>query len=1094
MVQLLKKEFVMSRENILDDISKRMDIISADRTRFSQIPKKNVPVQRIYRTFGPIFSEKEMTSLQNLMRYSDNFEVEASFGIFKNDKIFQPGLKSQYCFNQVKDYLEHVSDTMVKKEANDLVETIRGTQIRRITDLESGDITFQKKHRDVKKTIDNIRYGIRFTQSSEEYTEIGDFDWERNVVNAAPGDKSQDIAVQRYRKRTSFSETDKDSFLFGFSFDLTTVREVHIQGDKSTWQIEKREVEIERKSKINASAFMVVVEHILRLSQNNFCSDQLLDLRERRQAINLHNNVFRGDIAAKKWRQRDPYLLFSGYWNKPKNIKINDMLEKNFDPAVTVKLNGRRNTILIDAAGIYMYSPPYDIFRIGEGSPGSTTVIDVEFLEIRDDFGEISRTIYGFDCMFFNGRDVRHEKFLNRICYISRISPVLQKNLYCGIVYKVKKYFLDGEFYDRTRAAFEEIERENLQNINDGLIFQPKHWYKNNHTFKWKPEKDLTIDFSIVKASIDDINYLHSQKKSSLGWTNDFLDTPVEDIERLYLGKIFWLLVGDKNKDVYFNGTKFCPYPGFIIVDNDKFNGQNIEKKIIECEWNYESQKFQFYRFRDDRNRPNNLDTARSVWEDIMSPIPRETIEGKTLQLMRKYHNKEKYRILSQEFKKGDNIIDVGSGRGGDLRKWNSLCLKNVIAVEPNEENRNELKKRKKGGENNTSVYIVPVGVENTDIIKSTIDSSFSGKLNGIVSFFSLTFFPENKEKYDSLLETIDLIPLGGKFVGAVMDGRKVREVIEELRENTPPEEGVDYFPGESEEDSAFIIRQLSEFDEDPMKNLIEVDITDSSSMVTEQEEWLFYFDYFESKMEDMGFVLRYSDFLDHGDIYEKLSDQGKAFSKLNRVFVFERAVKKQTDSLGEEKTKKLQNHISKDLYITGVKLDNSNFLHAVLQSTSKMYKEANSNGRTARVLKIRNTLAKKMTLEIYLNLHGGRLSDILSDEEKYGKEARNVSFAEFKKKLLDDKDKIGESTVLELASNVLGVDIYVLKGREVEPSRMYSEVCSELYVHDKAVILYTADDNTYCTVSRFRNGKHYYIFNSSSPFIQKIKNIICED
>ena len=87
----------MSEVDILDAISKKMAGMSNDRTRFSQFPKKNnIPVQRKYRTSGPIFSVNEVQNLQNLLNSSpDNFEVEASFGLFKNGKFFQPGLKSQ---------------------------------------------------------------------------------------------------------------------------------------------------------------------------------------------------------------------------------------------------------------------------------------------------------------------------------------------------------------------------------------------------------------------------------------------------------------------------------------------------------------------------------------------------------------------------------------------------------------------------------------------------------------------------------------------------------------------------------------------------------------------------------------------------------------------------------------------------------------------------------------------------------------------------------------------------------------------------------------------------------------------------------------
>lgn len=1094
-------------------------------------PPKHPPE---YHTTGPIFTPREENSIGELLRSPQTrFEIEASLGVFKGSgprKSFHPGLKSLYCFNQLKEALERLSrsrgGTMDMRSYYDLVERVDGVHTRKITDLETGGVTYQKKYRNQKYFIDNTKFGIRVSKSSEEHTDTHDFerDWEDRVDRTiddwrrhppAKGVKPREVAVQRFRRRISFTEISRGGYLFGLRFDLTSVEEIHIREDGSTWQTHKYEVEVERiEQSVDVATFVGAVEFVLGLSQNNLCPEQLLDLRERTLAVQLHNNIFFADMLARRWKPKDPYRLFSGYWNKPKNVKIKDMLDPRFDPAVTIKLNGRRNTVLIDKNGVYMYSPPYDVFKIGDGDEElSGTVIDAEFILVREGERIVIKSVYGFDLLFYKDRDLRQDNFHTRLDLLTRVADEWDKRLYCGIQYQTKKYFQSGSFYDRTRAAFAEIdsdEKYHDYNLQDGLIFQPDHWYKNNHTFKWKPEEDLTIDFKLEKVSVDDVVRLHQDMQSAprgFPWMEDFRQTQPRDVIDVYLGRVFWILVGAKGKDVSFAGTRSYPFPGYIIVENDEYDGQTIDKKIIECSWDYEAESFRFYRVRDDRDRPNNLETARSVWEDIMNPIPQATIEGKTLQLMRKYHNQEKLALLTKEFGKGAHIIDIGSGRGGDLRKWDSVGFGHVLAVEPNQDNVNEFIRRKREGDYSTEVTMLDgYGAERTDIIQQNIDRHMGGRLDGIVSFFSLTFFPEKREMYDALLETIDLLPEGGKFIGAVMDGYKVRDLLDRARheQKLDPEDPVDYYSGVVEEDSAFTIKQITEFDDvigdDVIGNEIEVDIRSSSSMVTEQTEWLFYFEPFKRALEKRGFKLISQGFLDKGTMYDKLPEQAKAFSKLNRAFVFEKKRASppkapKIKDLQSDEMDKLPNPYSEKLYYVGTQLDESNFIHAILRAISPEYFHMDTDERARYALKIRRVLARKLTKELFEELHRGELARRLQHpylEEYDEEEASEIAFLEFKLKLMGGDSPVGEVSMLEVASKVLGIDIYVLDGPDAEPSKRFAEECGKLYVHDKSVVLYTIDGIRYHLVAHRKGKEYYYLFDSSSKLIQTLHQKVC--
>ena len=483
-----------------------------------------------------------------------------------------------------------------------------------------------------------------------------------------------------------------------------------------------------------------------------------------------------------------------------------------------------------------------------------------------------------------------------------------------------------------------------------------------------------------------------------------------------------------------------------------------------------------------------------------MKPIFKATIKGESLQLMRKYHNEEKYTVLKKEFNKGDVIIDIGSGQGGDLRKWEKVGFGHVYVLEPNSENMIELKRRQKQSDYQTPITTLSFGAEKTNALNIVIEQTTNGKLDGIVSFFSLTFFPERKNKYNSLLNTIDLLPKGGKFVGIVMDGYKVRDLLEEtrLQEEIPINEAVDYFSGGTEEYSAFTIRQGEyEFDDNVIGNEILINIP--TTMVTDQIEYLFYFESFRRKLKEKGFKLISQSFLDKGRIYDKLPRQAKEFTKLNRVFVFQKFGKSKKKfrnvDLKTDNRRKFVNPYEKDLYYIGTELDPSNFIHAILHAISPEYVRMISSERVSYAQKIRCVIARKLTQEFFEHLHKGEFARRLQNPylKKYEKEeAKEIAFLEFKLKLMGDTDFIGEINMLELTSKIFGIDIYVLSGLEIEPSKKYAEECDKLYVNNKAVILYTIDNIKYHLVTHLKGGKYYYLFDTSSSLIKKLYRIVC--
>lgn len=461
--------------------------------------------------------------------------------------------------------------------------------------------------------------------------------------------------------------------------------------------------------------------------------------------------------------------------------------------------------------------------------------------------------------------------------------------------------------------------------FTDGLIFQPlSEVYVNISTFKWKPNP--TIDFIVIDGK------LYSWDKAL-------------------------------RKNVPFVGNyvqKYSPSETYENLSNNQ---------VYEFEWDPSNETFKMLRNRADKLYPNEINVAKDVWNDIHIPITEKTIRGNTITLMKKFHN-DKKRMLLDEIPNNSKIIDIGSGQGGDIQKWNDKKLQ-VIAVEPDAEKIKAFKSRlenipdsyvryifyndriytdpfKKGngyiidgrfvkgnvaipankflvtggvlkggigyklvGSSTNQVFITefpkirPESVQIRDVATSSSDkfprieidisgkmypasidknivrfapqfitilpsqlksvkervivpdnniiiiptgaenhteiAKYSSNLNAIVSFFSLTFFPKSEEMYKSLLKTVNLLPEGGMFIFAVMDGARVLEKMDKSTfsfvtksfsikkvTSTHPED-VNFAKNNSDN------KIISNFSESRIKNV---------------EEYLFYTDAFKADLE----------------------------------------------------------------------------------------------------------------------------------------------------------------------------------------------------------------------------------------------------
>lgn len=1043
--------------------------------------KRELPLTQVRHAIKKVFvleNIKEGISFNQISEIIKNSkssqEIEMSFGTFfynGNQNNFTPGL-SYYDISKIKDFVKLKKLKYSEKKTVDTVTILNDMNIRKIED-EKNNKTYEYKNR-VRK-LDFSTLGIRLSVSEEkniDQTQIDEFD-EKMIKGVNH--------VIRHRERISYT-FKKESEYAGLRLDITKIIESRINITKSRENIHKNEVEIEILNKDDDDIAKKLVKLANRISlilnypSYNYESVaylkkiKILSKDEIKFVVKNHNLLFETEIEKLEWKARSPFTLYSGFWNKPINVSLIDLLVRN-DHAITVKYDGTRSFLFLFNQKIYLLNYPSSVYQVGcLGSNGHEslygTILDGELMS-----GPDGLEIYIFDILFYKKKDIRKMIFDERMKCLDELFINLNRDYETYFEFIKKKYNTD-EFYSNFEKSYFEF-REVDKYKKDGLILQSRDSYLNSNTYKWKPSKDITIDF-ILK--------LNRKLKKGMG--------------------VFDLYVYNVPKNILYEKSVIMP----LAIEKVE-----LDDKIVECSWDSVEKTYKPYRIRYDRYQPNNKSTADNIKKEMLNPILAASLMGRDLVLMRKYHNYLKMRILQSEFGDRDTIIDIGSGRGGDLGKWKKMNFKKIFAIEPDEKNIDEFKSRLMNTNLEDRITIIKGGAENTDLIKHHIRDFV---IDGMVSFFSMTFFPENEEKYENFLKTIDLIPFGGKFVGIVMCGERV---IKEMREKTE----INY--------DEFTIKTISKNKDSHIGNMIEIDIKDGTSMVKNQRESLFFFRKFVQDMKEKDFHLlrecNLDETMDHFineelqqqmikrkipgspsfPHFSNLSDTSKKFSSLNKFFVFQKTLETVLEAGAlkriDEGVKERFDNIfgtTDDLYYEDMHVVKHAFIASVLKAVNPQQQKLTSKNYEDLAEHYRKYMAAKITKDFYMTLSEGEIArrkiDLLKSQ--YGtrytdEEYEKKSFDEFKEEIITSAS-VGEKYFLEFMSIDKNINIFVLDlDNGLLPSRKFRN-CSIYNKANSIILINRGEDMNYSVVYRKAVKDVYHSIFNDSGLILKIKRIIC--
>ena len=236
------------------------------------------------------------------------------------------------------------------------------------------------------------------------------------------------------------------------------------------------------------------------------------------------------------------------------------------------------------------------------------------------------------------------------------------------------------------------------------------------------------------------------------------------------------------------------------------------DNSIIEVSFDTKIKEFYKLRSRPDKERPNYIKVANDFWEDINNPIPITKLSKQRLTVKnikddwddyRKYSNFEKDKLIRENIDPGSIVIDVGFGKGGDIFKYASQGIKNIIAIEPDVNNIKEFYERYNNkyrineiDDNSTTIilsiedkknkkkydveiFLINNSGSNPDIIpiiKKYLNKNSNRQVVATM-FFSLTYFFSPNDDFVNLISIL----MGfnpKKIIGTFMDGEKTKLFI----------------------------------------------------------------------------------------------------------------------------------------------------------------------------------------------------------------------------------------------------------------------------------------------------------------------------
>jgi SAM-dependent methyltransferase len=728
----------------------------------------------------------------------------------------------------------------------------------------------------VRKTVDNYKQQTSWMQKEEIYSYLAkDYSIKvainKEITIKEPINFNSELIREKYRNSYIFKDLN-------YRIDLTEVSTAPMNGKRfTTYEVEIELIEPWKNQSLitNLNNIISDVYKILKGTYDLYTDSQ-------RQTIIKYVNTTLGSSK--------PFFDMNNI-AQARNLKLKDLVygglvgHPDITYTVTHKADGLRKLICVHDTGLWMFIAD-DFNRISfeslaevmKGSDLETLltyqgfIIEGELITNDKRLKGSSEAVFWllcFDCLstprddnkssMYGSKNVQEEPHTSRLERAKTLTDLLKNSL----IEVSMKTFLAVDtpslFFERMSLMFGEIATLNYK--EDGFMFTPVETRYNTGTnnvtlkergltkfpeiVKWKHIESLTIDLEVQ-------------------WEKDGND--------LYLQ----LFSGPDQRNepkVLFEGSKINPLDDQVDIEHALL--RNVKTgTIIEFRWDRQRNLLTPLQIRDDKLKPNKNEIVLDVWEDIFDPIDQNTMIGSSLRLMRKYHNRIKRGLF--DYSKGNTLLDIGSGRGGDVSKW--FMYSKVVAVEPNLENFKELRRRVELFNMTDKVFLVNTIGEDTLRITQAVNTFIGTRVDVVSTMLSLSYFWKDQDTVNKLFNTIaSNISPKGKYLFFTLDGDTVENLFD-------PKFGKSISLKDLSFGDYFKIKYNSDSSIDTfIKGSI---LENYSSLDTGYvKEWLVRIDDLTSRFLEYGFKITHEY---RADKEEFLSLPEKVFSKLFTYGIFE--------------------------------------------------------------------------------------------------------------------------------------------------------------------------------------------------------------
>lgn len=536
---------------------------------------------------------------------------------------------------------------------------------------------------------------------------------------------------------------------------------------------------VQTSYEIEIEALEVTSDNLLSYKDNNKCILTIMsDMLEQINSILMEYVVIRTFNKATDSRPQD--RIYTRALSNARDLKKGDITTDGFvsgNYVLTVKADGVRTILYIDVYGIWKIQTSREedtVQKIADSADKLKSVFPI-FLDCEEVFDEVNETeVYiPFDVIVLKSKEVQRLPLIadpplkSRYGYLNKITGVLQEKINVTL----KPYIRLGQTTESVTQAFRQVadfaKRQRYE--NDGYIASPiKEQYLNpvprgnsvlsDHAeiCKIKPWEKLSIDI-VYKAALD---------------------------------RVF--VTSNEGKLIEFHGTDKNKFSVFENLDVSDWPASGTDTQVVEVAPRREPDGtivMYPYRLRHDKILPNGERVAKAVWDSLFDHVSEDTVLGKDLKLVRMYHNDVKRYTLSMinsnspKKRRERLLVDIGSGRLGDLAKWVHADVDRVLAVEPNEDNIAEAYRRLASSKSDIEVKIINAGGEDSDLITDSLGEMLALDTPtsvAITSMLSMSFFFTEDSMFENFCKTLRNIArrVGGSvwFYFFTIDGDSVKE------------------------------------------------------------------------------------------------------------------------------------------------------------------------------------------------------------------------------------------------------------------------------------------------------------------------------